>query len=528
MKIVFILFIFPFLANAQYVNLLNNKPIANGATIKQVVAEQDSLVFTGNNYIFDSTVNEYINQFFIGKVANNNPNGTHTVNIFTKKYKTHHINKLFKKSFGYTVVLTFTESIDSFKAVCGYYLINFNRNLDFIDSSKFIFKENNFLYDSTGVFGVYNLFSEVIINNKNNYVFTIIYPKKRNLGGNFELGNAILELSDKGKLITNKTIEFDDKAPQINSSISLSPIVNLQEINLNDSIKYLGFNGYNLGGQVYLDSLFNIKKVTNFLISLPIKASEYRFQYAFIKSVKHNGTVYVAGVGDSIAREGQNAEDYIPSIIIKKIVNNQTIRTLCIQTVLNYSLIDDIQFDPAFQNYFLNVNERGEIMVSMVVSARYTFLALLDSNLNLVWEKYLERNSPWATGIIGATTAFDNNGFYFYGHYCTDCTLNSTPSDISGVIGYVGNNGNLLGLNKKLEVSNNHLNIYPNPATDKLFIKNNSTDDCKYFIFSLLGDLIDSGLMKSEINISNLVNGVYVLKITCNNNQSQVLKFVKQ
>lgn len=78
------------------------------------------------------------------------------------------------------------------------------------------------------------------------------------------------------------------------------------------------------------------------------------------------------------------------------------------------------------------------------------------------------------------------------------------------------------------KIKSNAINIYPNPATEKLFIENNLAQNSSYFITNLLGQEIEKGLLKSEIDISHLLNGVYVLKIVSTNNQTQVLKFIKQ
>ncbi|MCF8428732.1 MAG: T9SS type A sorting domain-containing protein [Bacteroidia bacterium] len=75
---------------------------------------------------------------------------------------------------------------------------------------------------------------------------------------------------------------------------------------------------------------------------------------------------------------------------------------------------------------------------------------------------------------------------------------------------------------------NKSFKIYPNPSTEKLFIENNGTQSSNYIITNLLGQEMDKGFLKSEIDICNLLKGVYVLKIVNDKNQIQVIKFVKQ
>ncbi|NLA23364.1 MAG: T9SS type A sorting domain-containing protein, partial [Bacteroidales bacterium] len=69
------------------------------------------------------------------------------------------------------------------------------------------------------------------------------------------------------------------------------------------------------------------------------------------------------------------------------------------------------------------------------------------------------------------------------------------------------------------------VNIYPNPANDKIFIEYNKADfSAKYSIFNHLGTEIFSGQIKNditEIDISTLPNGIYFLKT-----ENEIMKFV--
>ncbi len=78
------------------------------------------------------------------------------------------------------------------------------------------------------------------------------------------------------------------------------------------------------------------------------------------------------------------------------------------------------------------------------------------------------------------------------------------------------------------QINSNAVKVYPNPASEKLFIENNLAQNTSYIITNLLGQEMDKGLLKYEINISSILNGVYLLKIMDDNNQTQVLKFIKQ
>lgn len=67
--------------------------------------------------------------------------------------------------------------------------------------------------------------------------------------------------------------------------------------------------------------------------------------------------------------------------------------------------------------------------------------------------------------------------------------------------------------------------IYPNPSNDFINLKNlNSISE--YEIINLSGKIIKTGISEGEIEIKNLDNGIYLIRIKSRNNH-QVLKFIK-
>jgi hypothetical protein len=92
-------------------------------------------------------------------------------------------------------------------------------------------------------------------------------------------------------------------------------------------------------------------------------------------------------------------------------------------------------------------------------------------------------------------------------------------------------NCNVYGSNgiNEIEKSDNLISIYPNPSNDILNIelKNNSYQIVNSQIINMLGCVIKDNLEKSKLNISNLPNGMYYLKISLNNNVQINKKFQK-
>ncbi|AZA80866.1 hypothetical protein C1637_11350 [Chryseobacterium lactis] len=69
--------------------------------------------------------------------------------------------------------------------------------------------------------------------------------------------------------------------------------------------------------------------------------------------------------------------------------------------------------------------------------------------------------------------------------------------------------------------------IYPNPVTTILFVKNISKK-AKYKIYNAAGQVIADGiLLNNQVNVSRLINGVYVIDIDDNGNTAQK-KFIKE
>ena len=106
----------------------------------------------------------------------------------------------------------------------------------------------------------------------------------------------------------------------------------------------------------------------------------------------------------------------------------------------------------------------------------------------------------------------------------------STPYVRVSAIGNVFYAVNKVTLTASLATSENtkdQVQIYPNPATDKLFVKNVSAKST-YSIFDATGRLVSEGsIVDGEINVSKLVKGTYVISFT-NDGNSTKTKFIKK
>ncbi len=78
------------------------------------------------------------------------------------------------------------------------------------------------------------------------------------------------------------------------------------------------------------------------------------------------------------------------------------------------------------------------------------------------------------------------------------------------------------------ENPNNELVVYPNPSNEVLhFYMSGITPNAKFFVYNIYGQLVTEGLAKNKIiNITDLSNGVYFLKVA-DNDKVNVKRFIK-
>jgi len=79
-----------------------------------------------------------------------------------------------------------------------------------------------------------------------------------------------------------------------------------------------------------------------------------------------------------------------------------------------------------------------------------------------------------------------------------------------------------------------NITLYPNPVINILNVKYQLTDENAAFISvyaidgqEVIRQLVDSS-NKTELNVSDLTGGIYILQITDGDGMTQAIKFVKQ
>jgi len=80
------------------------------------------------------------------------------------------------------------------------------------------------------------------------------------------------------------------------------------------------------------------------------------------------------------------------------------------------------------------------------------------------------------------------------------------------------------------DISKSELSVYPNPFTDNIHLDNISSDISLIIMFDLSGKTVFKADYKGEkdININQLISGVYLLTLVNNNGEKQMIKLVKE
>lgn len=100
-------------------------------------------------------------------------------------------------------------------------------------------------------------------------------------------------------------------------------------------------------------------------------------------------------------------------------------------------------------------------------------------------------------------------------------------SVLSGdLLKYTYPNCNLDGIPQSSELLSD-INIFPNPATDKLNISPQKKY-INYIISNNLGSIIQSGELQESLSINEIPNGIYIIKLLSSNGEYCIKRFVKQ
>lgn len=152
-----------------------------------------------------------------------------------------------------------------------------------------------------------------------------------------------------------------------------------------------------------------------------------------------------------------------------------------------------------------------------------------DANAWLSMYKYTYAYDGNANSIIGM---YEENEFDSWQPMLSDLHLFSNQNEIMSLLDIHRYEASFTYINTGITniEDDNSIVIYPNPATDQLFISISDYQNTTMEIFNIQGQLCHTQTLQSdntEINIAHLQNGLYLLKIK-SQAKVEVRKFIKE
>lgn len=161
----------------------------------------------------------------------------------------------------------------------------------------------------------------------------------------------------------------------------------------------------------------------------------------------------------------------------------------------------------------------GNIYMIWINTDGKNIVSYLNNKLELIWETALDMTGANQTLLYDAFV-MDGNKLVVYGDY--------VRYDV-GYFGvcYIISNNNVISVP---ENSTNNFSIYPNPVNDVINLSFSSDVNCeKIEIYGIDGKLYhEQNFNVESVNVSNLSNGIYMVKVTLDNGNTYTEKIVKE
>jgi len=337
---------------------------------------------------------------------------------------------------------------------------------------------------------------------------TVIFPNSSNLktvilahqplqsldlGGLPGLETLIIPLNyiNNLDLSNNPNLKYLDVNKSNMTSIDLSNNSNLETLYL----------GYYDSGSGYIGELGNDNNFSNIDISNLVNLKTLLARNIGINSIDLSNNTYLEIV--VLSKNNLNNID---------VSNNTNIKMLSVYDcqltdidLSNNHLLEqlDISFNPI--TYFSNINNPN-LMALACINTSLQELDLKNGHNDILTYLFATENSNLSCIQIDDISYANNPNWFKDAHtiYSTDCAA----ADIE-------------------VIASSEITIYPNPVANYLYIENNSDIIfTRAKIYDISGKLITSKTnIESNINVSNLPNGFYILKLS-NDKTSVTKKFI--
>jgi hypothetical protein len=171
--------------------------------------------------------------------------------------------------------------------------------------------------------------------------------------------------------------------------------------------------------------------------------------------------------------------------------------------ILTPSVPSGLSITPGSNNYLLKWNPSSQgsyplggyrVFKSPTNDGHWIYLATVTDTA------YTDYTASADTGYFYTITSFDNQTATSASVYATAVWADPLTTSIA-------------------HYNSSSLQVYPNPAHDRLFVKKQANHDCSIEINGATGNLLIKHKLKNDesIDISNLASGVYIIKIITDN-----------
>ena len=155
------------------------------------------------------------------------------------------------------------------------------------------------------------------------------------------------------------------------------------------------------------------------------------------------------------------------------------------------------------------------------VSGATSYIIQLDEAGQTNWNIFTTNNTNLNVSGLTKNQAYDWN---------VQAVCGSDNSTVSGNCNFVAGKSNTGDCAARLSLTNEEINLYPNPATDLIYIKGLQLDEFKAIqIMNVNGQRqtkLNSDIIQNGIDITNLNQGVYYLKVILQDNKVVTKKFI--
>jgi PKD repeat protein len=145
----------------------------------------------------------------------------------------------------------------------------------------------------------------------------------------------------------------------------------------------------------------------------------------------------------------------------------------------------------------------------------------LSTNNPTSWSWAFEGGTPPSSNEPSPSVKYDSAGTFIVTLTVSN-TLGSSTETKTAYVNVADSEVNAVDVNKELKDA---VQVYPNPASDKLYITN-LPEDATISVFNCYGQQIIITSNKTYLNIDSLENGIYILNVNSGESR-QVLRFIK-